>query len=144
MFLTNAGVRKLLRVFDAYDERSLIEDCCIKESKQQWTLGHPPKKSERGVKVHVLFTLVMFALATAYRLMGEQAEGGKEPVGWQRWRRQLLQQNRDKVIVFAEGCYGIFHLAEYSILLGLNLKDLPLGIESREAVLAKFGLQDCP
>ncbi len=144
VFLTNGVVRQPLVVFDDYDERSLIENCCIKESKQQWALGHPPKKSERGVKVHVLFTLVMFALATAYRLMCQEAELGKEPVGWQRWRRQLLQQNRDKVIVFAGDCYGIFHLAEYSILLGLNLKELPLGMESREAVLAKFGLQDCP
>jgi hypothetical protein len=144
VFLTNGPVSKPLGVFDDYDDRSLIENCCIKESKQQWTLGHPPKKNEGAVKVHVLFTLVMFALATAYRLLCEEAELGKEPVGWQRWRRQLLQQNRDKVIVFAGDCYGIFHLAEYSILLGLDLKDLPLGMDSREAVLAKFGIKDCP
>jgi len=144
VFLTNASVRKPLKVFDDYDDRSLIENCCIKESKQQWDLGHPPKKNQQAVQVHVLFTLVMFALATAYRLMKEEEEGGQERVGWQRWRRQLLQQNREKVIVFAEDCYGIFHLAEYSILLGLKMKDLPRGIESPEAVLAKFGLQGHP
>jgi hypothetical protein len=55
------------------------------------------------VRVHVLFTLLMFALGTAYRLQCEQEATGSEPVGWQRWRRQLLEQTRDKVIVFAQG-----------------------------------------
>ena len=36
------------------------------------------------MQVHVLFTLAMFALATAYRLRAEQAAVGDEPVGWQR------------------------------------------------------------
>jgi hypothetical protein len=27
----------------------------------------------------------------------------KEPIGWQRWRRQLWEPTRDKVIVFAQG-----------------------------------------
>ena len=46
------------------------------------------------------FTLLMFALATAYRLQGAQADSaGAEPVGWQRWRRLLLEQTRNQVIV---------------------------------------------
>jgi hypothetical protein len=89
---------------------------CIKETKQQWDLGHPPQKSERAVRVHVMFTLLMFALATAYRLPCEREDRGSDPVGWQRWRRRLLEQTRERVIVFAQGYYGIFHLAEYSLL----------------------------
>jgi hypothetical protein len=81
--------------------------------------------------VHVLFTLLMFALVTAYRLLCEQETTGGEPVGWQRWRRQLLEQTRDKVIVFAQGYYGIFHLAEYSLLLGVKLKDVPPAVANR-------------
>jgi hypothetical protein len=65
---------------------------------------------------------------------------GGEPVGWQRWRRQLREQTRDQVIVFAEGHYGIFHLAEYSRLLGVKLKDFPPDIGSRQQVLAKYRL----
>ena len=53
--------------------------------------------------MHVLFTLLLFALATASRLPGERAALGGEPVGWQRWRRQLMEHNRDKVIVCAQG-----------------------------------------
>jgi hypothetical protein len=140
VFLTNAPVAKPLQPFDDYDDRSLIENCCIKESKQQWSLKHPPQKNARAVRVHVMFTLVLFALATAYRLQCEQADTGKEPVGWQRWRRQLLEQTRDLVIIFAQDAYGIFHIAEYSLLLGVKLKEAPLGIGTRQQILAKYGL----
>jgi hypothetical protein len=140
VFLTNALVEKPLQVFDDYDDRSLIENCCIKEAKQQWDLGHPPQKTERAVRVHVVFTLLMFALATAYRLECERQATGGESVGWQRWRRQLLEQTREKVIVFAQGCYGIFHLAEYSLLVGVKLKDPPPGIGTRQDILAKYRL----
>ena len=140
VFLTNETVDKPLAAFDAYDDRSLIENCCIKESKQAWHLKHPPQKTERAVQVHVFFTLARFALATAYRLEAEQATVGDEPRGWQRWRRQLIQQNRDKVIIFAQGWYGIFQVAEYSLLLGVKLKEPPLEVGSRRDVLKKYGL----
>jgi Transposase DDE domain len=140
VFLTNASVQQPLQPFDDYDDRSLIENCCIKEAKQQWDLKHPPQKTARAVRVHVMFTLLMFALATAYRLRGEQAALGEEPVGWQRWRRQLLEQTRDKVIVFAQGYYGIFHVAEYSLLLGARLKDVPPGIGTLPEILARYRL----
>jgi Transposase DDE domain len=140
VFLTNATVDRPLQPFDDYDDRSLIENCYIKESKQQWSLKHPPQKTARAVRVHVLFTLLMFALATAYRLQREQEATGGEPVGWQRWRRQLLEQTRDHVIVFAQDCYGIFHIAEYSLLLGVKLKDRPPGIGTHQEILAKHGL----
>jgi hypothetical protein len=90
--------------------------------------------------VHVLFTLLMFALATAYRLQCEDEDTGGEPVGWQRWRRQLLARTRAHVIIFAQGCYGIFHIAEYSLLLGVKLKDVPPGIGPLREILAKYGL----
>jgi Transposase DDE domain len=140
VFLTNASVEQPLQPFDDYDDRSLIENCCIKEAKQQWNLGHPPQKTERAVRVHVMFTLLMFALATAYRLQCEREDRGGEPVGWQRWRRQLLEETRDQVIVFAQGYYGIFHLAEYSLLVGVKLKDVPPGIGTRQDVLVKYRL----
>lgn len=144
VFLTNVPVDKPLQPFDDDDERRLIENCYIKESKQQWSLQHPPQKTARAVRVHVLCTLLMFALATAYRLQREQEDTGGEPVGWQRWRRRLLEQTRDMVIIFAEDCYGIFHIAEYSLLLGVQLKDVPPGIGSCPQILAKYRLRAQP
>ena len=140
VFLTHAPVEKPLQPFDDDDDRSLIENCCIKESKQPWSVQHPPQKTARAVHVHVMFTVLLFALATAYRLPCEQADRGKEPVGWQRWRRQLLEQARDHVIVCAQDAYGIFHLAEDSRLLGVKRKDMPPGIGTRQEILAKYGL----
>src|SRR5919109_646558 len=72
VFLTNASVQQPLQPFDDYEDRSLIENCCIKESKQQWDLKHPPQKTARAVRVHVVFTLLLFALATAYRRQCER------------------------------------------------------------------------
>jgi Transposase DDE domain len=141
VFLTNAPVAKPLQPFDDYDDRNLIENCCIKEAKQQWDLGHPPQKSERAVRVHVVFTLLMFALTTAYRLQCEREAVGGEPVGWQRWRRQLLEQTRDKVIVFAQGWYGIFPITEFALLLGVKLKDMPPNIGTPRKFSPSMGLQ---
>ena len=140
VFLTNASVEQPLQPFDDDDDRSLIENCCIKEAKQQWDLKHPPQKTGRAVRVHVMFTLLMFALATASRLRREPHDTGTDPVGWQRWRRQLLQQNRDQVIVFAQGFYGIFPMAEFALLLGVKLTDVPPGIGTPQEVLAKYRL----
>jgi hypothetical protein len=140
VFLTNAPVQPPLRPFDDYDDRRLIEHCAIKESQQHWCVTHPPQNTARAVRVHVIFTWLMFALATAYRLPCEQDAMGEAPVGWQRWRRQLLEQTRDLVIVFAEDSYGIFHLAEYALLLGVKLKDVPRGIGTYQDILAPYGL----
>ena len=140
VFLTHASVQQPLQPFDDDDDRSLIEHCCIKEAKQQGDLPHPPQKTARAVRVHVTFTLLRFALATAYRLQRERDALGAEPVGWPRWRRQLQEQNRDKLIVFARGYYGIVHVAEYSLLLGVKLKDVPPGLGTLPEILARYRL----
>ena len=140
VFLTKASVEQPLPPFDDYDERRLIENCCIKESKQPWSVKPPPPKTARAVRVHVMFTLLMCALATADRRQCAQEDTGGEPVGWQRWRRQLLEHTRDLVIVFAQDAYGLFHRAEYSLLVGVNIKDRPPGIGTRQQLLAKYRL----
>ena len=140
VFRTNAPVDKPVQPFDDDDDRRLIENCSIKESTQQWSVTHPPQKTARAVHGHVLFTLLRFALATAYRLQAEQDDLGKEPVGWQRWRRQLLEQTRDHISVFARDGDGLFHMAEYSLLLGVRLTDVPPSIGTHQDILAKYRL----
>jgi hypothetical protein len=140
VFLTKASVQQPVQPFDDDDDRSLSENCWIKEAKQPWDLQHPPQNTARAVRVHVTCTLRMFALATAYRRQRERDALGAEPVGWQRWRRQLQEHNRDQLIVFARGDYGIFHVVEYSLLLGVKLKDGPPGIGTRPEILARYRL----
>jgi hypothetical protein len=85
-----------------------------------------------------MFTLL--ALAPAYRLPCEHEETGGQPVGWQRWCRQLLQHTRDLIIVLAQDSYGIVHSVEYSLLVGVNIKHHPSGIGTRQQILAKHGI----
>jgi hypothetical protein len=140
VFRTNASVPQPLHPFADDDARRLIEHCCRKEAKHPWAWGHPPQTTARAVHVPVVFTCRLVALATAYRLRWEQAALGAEPVGWQRWRRQLLEQTRDKISVFAQRWYGIFHLAAFALLVGVKLTDVPPGIGTPQEVLTKSGL----
>jgi hypothetical protein len=139
VFLTNASVQQPLKPFDD-DDRRLIEHGWSKEAKQPWELDHPPQQTARAVRVHVVCTVLMCALATAYRLQCEHEATGGEPVGWQRWRRQLLEQSRDDVIVCAQGDDGIFHMAEYSRLLGAKRKNVPPGIGTLQDILVTYEL----
>jgi hypothetical protein len=51
-----------------------------------------------------------------------------------------MEQTWDMVIIFARAYYGIFYIAEYSLLLGVKLKDVSPGIGTRQQILAKYGL----
>jgi hypothetical protein len=164
VYLTNGSVQDPFAVFDDYDWRSVIENGIFKEGKHPWHLGHFPQKNEAGVTVHVFFTLAVMGLCTAFRLWkarrapddkvegtgesraqneGERVLAGTELLdgeGTERWRRRLKEENRNKVIVFVGETYGIFHVAEFSILGGVRIKDIPQELGSRQAILARYGL----
>jgi hypothetical protein len=137
---TKALVEKPRRVLDDDADRRRRETCGLKEAKQPGDLGHPPPKPDRAVRVHGLCTRLRFALATASRLPYARKARGEEPVGWQRWRRQLLEPNRAQVSVLAQGYDGIVHVAESSWLWGARLKDVPPGLGTLQKVLAHYGL----
>lgn len=151
VYLTNGPVDHPLEAFDDYDDRSTIENGLWREAKQAWDFEHYPQRNETGVVVHVLFTLVVMALATAYRLWKEREEKApEEPFavsllkgqGARAWRQELKAENRNKVIVFVQGHYGIFHTAEFSILAGLRIKamGIPPELGSPADILARYGL----
>ena len=117
-----------------------MEHGCLKAAKQPWDLGHPPQNTGRAVRVPGVCTWLMCALATAYRLPCEPEATGGEPVGWMRWRRQLLEQSRDKVIVCAQEWYGLFPLTEFALRVGGKRKDVPPGIGTLQDVLARYRL----
>jgi hypothetical protein len=126
--------------FDAYDDRSLIENTCNREAKESWFLEHHPKRSEAGMRAHAYFVLTCMALVTAFRLhqqQAEEAESRGEETGIGRFRRQLQAANRDKVIVFCGGHFGIFRNYEVMLLVGVSLRERALMGESAETVLAR-------
>jgi hypothetical protein len=113
VFVTNASVATPWPPFDDAAARRLLENGGIQDAKQPWDLGPPPPKHARAVRVPVACTRRRFAWATAAPGPCARDVLG-EPVGWQRWRRQLLGQTRAQVIVLAPGDDGIVPLAEDS------------------------------
>ncbi len=155
VYLTNGPVSDPFVIFDHYDWRSVIENGIFKEGKYPWHLGRFPKKTEAAVVVHCHFTLLVMGLCTAFRLWQRQQDqaavqqtaapatlsttllGGE---GTARWRLRLKEENRDKVIIFLEHAYGIFHLAELAVLTGMRLHRLPSHLGSRQTILQRYGI----
>jgi hypothetical protein len=208
VYLTNLSVTNPWPVVDAYDDRSWIENGLFRQNKQFGRLTRWfPQKSEAGVRSHLLFVMLIFAVATAYRLWDKQSADSPVPSapptqppvvyrqidpqtgqvtdlptpppasathlashlplvtnphlqppstatpdrmpplayslldgqGTARWRRELAQQNRDKVIVFKDHRYGIFDTHELMVLSGIPVRDLPAHLGSRTDILRRYG-----
>jgi hypothetical protein len=204
VYLTNLSVTNPWPVVDAYDDRSWIENGLFRQNKQFGRLTRWfPQKSEAGVRSHLVFVMLIFAVATAYRLWDKQSADHSVPPapptqppvtyrqmdpqtgevidtsppppsathlashlplvtdpqleptpdqtpslayslldgqGTARWRQELAQQNRDKVIVFKDHRYGIFDTHELMVLSGIPVRDLPAQLGSRTDILRRY---DC-
>jgi DDE family transposase len=128
--------------FDAYDDRSLIENTCNREAKQSWFLEHHPKRSEAGMRVHAYFVFMCMGLVAAFRSYKQQALAAAlkgEDTGIARFRRQLELKNRDKVVVFCGEHFGIYRNFELVMLLGAMVRDRALMGESQRTVLQRYG-----
>jgi hypothetical protein len=64
--------------------------------------------------------------------------------GIQRWRRQLQQDNRDKLIVFINDRYAIFDTHEFLVLTGVPLRTIPPHLGSREDILRRYACLEQP
>lgn len=59
--------------------------------------------------------------------------------GMARWRRELHQEHRDKLIVFVGAHYGIFDVHEFLVLTGVPLRQLPPHLSSPTEILQRYG-----
>jgi len=128
--------------FDAYDERSKIENTCNREAKERWFLEHHPKRSEAGMRVHAYFVFASMALVTgfrAHRAAADEQERRGQHTGIGRYRRALELQNRDKVAVFIDDRFGIYRSWELLLLLGVSVRERADMGESAATVLARYG-----
>jgi len=133
--------------FDAYDDRSLIENSCNREAKEHWFLEHHPKRSEAGVRVHAYFVFLCMALVVGFRsckARADEAERRGQTLGITRYRRQLYVRNRDKLAVFIGVVFGIFRSYEVTLLLGATVRDRAAMGESAATVLARYGVVTPP
>jgi len=164
VLVTNGSVKRPLEAFDRYDDRSLIENLGFREGKQGWHLERPPQRNERAYVSHVFLTLAVYACSTAYRsrcereAIAEEAEeevvARKRPTSTaegeenrrpkeaiRHYRQRIARENREKVWVRVGEVYGIFHLAELSVLSGIRLKELPPEVGTREQIFRRYGLE---
>ena len=130
VFVTNGELKDPFVVFDRYDDRSLIENNLFRETKQDWHLQDPPKKTREGVFVQVYMVMAMKALTKAFLMWQEEQQRlhalGKE-TSWEMYRRRLKMLNRNKLIVFVEDNFGIFLSHEV-----IMLTDVPVHKTAKE------------
>ena len=129
--------------FDAYDDRSLIENTCNREAKQSYFLERHPKRSEAGVRAQAYFVFFCMALVSAFRAHKEKTEKPGQrtsDLGVTRYRRELERQNRDKVAVFIGPHFGIFRSFEFGLLLGAHIRERAILGDTVDSVLARCGV----
>jgi hypothetical protein len=81
VYLTNGPVDDPWVTFDAYDDRSWIENGLFRNGKQFWRLTRWfPEKTAAGVHSHLTFVMLVVATATAYRLWDKAQSGATHRV----------------------------------------------------------------
>lgn len=142
VLVTNGELKDPFVAFDRYDERSLIENNLFRQTKQNWHLESPPKKSRQGVFVQVYLVMAMKALTTAFLMWQEQQARlhamGKQST-WEMYRRKLKVLNRNKLIVFVGNLFGIFLSHEVMMLSNVPVHNTAkeLGV-TRQSIYAKY------
>lgn len=127
--------------FDAYDDRSLIENTCNREAKEHWWLEHHPKRSESGVRVQAVFVFVCMALVAGFRAFKsktDESERRGQDTGIARYRRELAARNRDKLLVFIGAHFAILRSYEFALLTGVTVREREATGETVEAVLQRY------
>ncbi|MDP2816129.1 MAG: transposase, partial [Rectinemataceae bacterium] len=92
VILTNATVSHPLDPYDAYDQRSEIENSMFREAKQAWFIQRPAKNTADAFRAHTYLTIIVMALTTAFQIwMASQdklQQQGKE-TGIRKFREQV-------------------------------------------------------
>ncbi len=127
--------------FDAYDDRSLIENTCNREAKEHWWLEHHPRRSESGMRVQAYFVFVCMALVAGFRAhksKTDESERRGQDTGIARYRRELAASNRDKLLVFIGAHFAILRSYEFALLTGVTVREREPTGENVEAVLYRY------
>lgn len=147
VLLTTDSSDDPFEIFDAYDDRSLIENACNREAKEKWWLEHHPKRSEAGVRVQAYFVFLCMALVTGFRAhkskTDEAARRGQD-TGIARYRRELAAANRDRIAVFIGEHFAILRSYEFALLSGVTVRERQATGEDVESVLRRYGVPSPP
>jgi hypothetical protein len=145
VILTNAPVDIPLNAYDAYDDRSTIENSLFREAKQGWFIERPARNTADAFRAHVYLTIIIMALTTTFRTWMESQdnlESQGQETGIRKFREIVRQENGNKLIVFDEDRYAIFETYEIFILCGrkvLKPRGIPETI-TKEDILHKYNV----
>lgn len=105
--------KKVLAAYDAYDDRSLIENKTMRELKQGWDLPKLTEMSKESVYMNIFLEALMYDVLIAYR-----SKKGDHLIdrGVRRIRREEIG-GRIKVIVFVDRWYGVIEFRDFLALL---------------------------
>ena len=145
VILTNAAIKKPIKVYDRYDERSEIENSMFREAKQSWFIERPAKNTAPAFRAHVYLTIITMALTTAFRCWmdaTDEMESQGIETGIRKFREKVREENGNKLIIFDEDRYAILDAYELVILCNRNVAK-PRGVVekiTKEDILRKYGV----
>jgi len=134
-----------LNAYDAYDDRSTIENGFFREAKRSWFIERPARNTASAFCSHVYLTILTMALTTAFRTWmdaQDRLESKGEETGIRKFRERVRQENGNKLIVFDEDRYAIFETYEVFILCGrkvLKPRGVPETI-TKDDILQKYSV----
>jgi hypothetical protein len=100
----------------------LLENNLFRETKQDWYLEEPPKKTKEGVFLQVYMVMAMKALTKAFLMWQEEQtrlDGLRKEMSWEMYCRKLKMLNRNKLIAFVEAYFGVFLSHEVIMFVGI-------------------------
>lgn len=105
---------EVLATFDAYDDRSLVENAEYRELKQGYRLPTFIGKDARSIAAHIFFEVLLYSVIALYQ---QQRASRYVAEGIRRLRRAVWKE-RLEVVVYVGCWYGLFEVREFATLLG--------------------------
>ena len=112
-----ATAEQVLKAFDKYDDRSLVENKQYRELKQGYFLKHFSGKTSSLINYHIYFSLIMMNVISLYKITNMEKYEKLLDKGIRLIRRQYLGP-RLQLIVYADNCYTVLDFLEFMNLLG--------------------------
>jgi hypothetical protein len=105
---------QVLAAFEAYDDRSLVENAEYRELKQGYRLPTFIGKDASSIAGHLFFEVLLYSVIALYQ---QQRAFRYVAEGIRRLRR-VVWKERLEVVVYVGCWYGLFEVREFATLLG--------------------------
>jgi len=105
--------------FHRYDQRSLIENRVNREAKQHHGLGNSLVRTMAGMRTASYLSIMALLLFRVLEIRMQELEDRRaENLGLKRYRRKLMVENRNKLIIYVDGKMGMLYVWDVLKLSG--------------------------